>query len=101
MNKKELKATKNKLSTSTTENEALKQQVAELESKLTAANSQENQSSDSNEKVKELEKQLTEEKSKFTDLEKEQEDLLVCMGKESILLFVREYVLKLSIDMIT
>lgn len=93
MNKKELKATKNKLSTSTTENEALKQQVAELESKLTAANSQENQSSDSNEKVKELEKQLTEEKSKFTDLEKEQEDLLVCMGKESILLFVREYVL--------
>lgn len=101
MNKNELKATKNKLSTSTTENEALKQQVAELESKLTAANSQENQSSDSNEKVKELEKQLTEEKSKFTDLEKEQEDLLVCMGKESILLFVREYVLKLSIDMIT
>lgn len=101
MNKKELKATKNKLSTSTTENEALKQQVAELESKLTVANSQENQSSDSNEKVKELEKQLTEEKSKFTDLEKEQEDLLVCMGKGVNFVICSRVCTKLSIDMIT
>lgn len=28
-----------------------------------------------------MEKQLTEEKNRFSELEKEQEDLLVCMGK--------------------
>jgi hypothetical protein len=33
-------------------------------------------------KAKELEKKLAEEKNKFSELEKEQEDLLVCMGKK-------------------
>jgi hypothetical protein len=48
---------------------------------LTAAAASAPVGEDQSSKVQELEKQLAEEKSKFTDLEKEQEDLLVCMGK--------------------
>jgi hypothetical protein len=52
------------------ENNKLKAQLAELQ----------NKSEDSG-RVKELEEQLAEEKSKYSEMEKEHEDLLVCLGK--------------------
>lgn len=80
---------KNELSTAATDNTALRQQVSELESNLkaasTAADEAKSKPPAENEeqalKIKELEKKLGEEKTKYSELEKEQEDLLVCMGK--------------------
>lgn len=58
----------------------MKQNISTLETNLTKVSS--GPPSDAQlSKTRELEKKLAEEKSKFTDLEKEQEDLLVCMGK--------------------
>lgn len=80
---------KSELTAAATEKTLLREQVSQLEAKLAAAEAKaaekasqapvvdEKQSA----RIKELEKQLADEKAKFTDLEKEQEDLLVCMGK--------------------
>lgn len=59
----------------------LKQRISELESKPKLPPPPPN---DQSFKLKALEKQLSEEKNKFSELEKEQEDLLVCMGKSCI-----------------
>lgn len=85
---------KNELSTAATDNTALKQQVTELESKLkaasTAADKIKSQPPLENEeqalKVKVLEKKLDEEMARYSELEKEQEDLLVCMGRLFIMM---------------
>ncbi|CAO3634660.1 unnamed protein product [Mucor hiemalis] len=76
----ELKSTKSELTNVTEENASLKQSISTLETNLTKVSS--GPPSDAQLlKTRELEKKLAEEKSKFSDLEKEQEDLLVCMGK--------------------
>lgn len=72
-----------------TDKASLEEQVSDLKTKLAAAETEAAKKSSQppavDEKqaalIKELEKQLAEEKAKFADLEKEQEDLLVCMGK--------------------
>lgn len=80
---------KNELTSAATDKASLEEQVSDLRSKLAAAEAEaaikssqppaenENQTA----RIKELEEQLAIEKAKFADLEKEQEDLLVCMGK--------------------
>jgi aminoglycoside phosphotransferase len=80
---------KSELTAAATEKISLREQISQLEAKLAAAEAKAtekvSQASVVDEKqaarIKELEKQLVDEKVKFTDLEKEQEDLLVCMGK--------------------
>ncbi|KAI9473710.1 MAG: p115 like vesicle tethering protein [Benjaminiella poitrasii] len=73
---------RSELSTAATDNTSLKQQISELKSNLDTTVSQ---STSINEeqtlKITELEKKLEQEQDKFVQLEKEQEDLLVCMGK--------------------
>lgn len=80
---------KNELTLAATDKASLEEQVSDLKTKLAAAETEAAKKSSQppavDEKqaalIKELEKQLAEEKAKFADLEKEQEDLLVCMGK--------------------
>ncbi|KAI8891166.1 hypothetical protein K501DRAFT_327824 [Backusella circina FSU 941] len=60
---------KSDLAAQVEENNKLKTQLAELQNK-----------SENSGRVKELEDELAEEKSRYLELEKEQEDLLVCMG---------------------
>lgn len=79
--KRELKSAKDELITTAEENAMLKQRISELESKPKLPPPPPN---DQSFKLKALEKQLSEEKNKFSELEKEQEDLLVCMGKSCI-----------------
>lgn len=82
MLQQELKSTQTELTNVTEENVSLKQNISTLETNLTKVSS--GPPSDAQlSKTRELEKKLAEEKSRFTDLEKEQEDLLVCMGKVS------------------
>lgn len=72
---------KGELSTAAADNSNLRNQVADLEAKLKAAENVEPQpNEEQTAKIKELEKQLEQEKQKYSELEKEQEDLLVCMG---------------------
>lgn len=54
----------------TKENASLKEKASELEAK------------DQSSKIKELEEKLVEQQAKFEELEKEQEDVLVLMGKK-------------------
>ncbi|KAI8358534.1 p115 like vesicle tethering protein [Blakeslea trispora] len=53
--------------------------LKESESKLSSVPDKDQEA-----RIKELEQQIIAEKSKHTDLEKEQEDLLVCMGKQDL-----------------
>ncbi|KAI8047930.1 p115 like vesicle tethering protein [Thamnidium elegans] len=62
------------------ENALLKQRISELENQPKLSPPPNDQSF----KLKALEKQLAEEKGKFSELEKEQEDLLVCMGEQDL-----------------
>jgi predicted RNase H-like nuclease (RuvC/YqgF family) len=79
---------KNELSTAATDNTALRQQVSELEDKLKAVSIAADEAKskppveneEQAQKIKELEKKLSQEQTKYSELEKEQEDLLVCMG---------------------
>ncbi|CEP09719.1 hypothetical protein [Parasitella parasitica] len=83
---------KNELTAAATEKMSLQQQISDLEAKLAVAEAKAaekpSQAPIADEKqtarIKELEKQLDEEKAKFADLEKEQEDLLVCMGEQDL-----------------
>ncbi|EPB81545.1 hypothetical protein HMPREF1544_11735 [Mucor circinelloides 1006PhL] len=83
---------KNELTLAATDKASLEEQVSDLKTKLAAAETEAAKKSSQppavDEKqaalIKELEKQLAEEKAKFADLEKEQEDLLVCMGEQDL-----------------
>ncbi|KAI8084073.1 p115 like vesicle tethering protein [Gilbertella persicaria] len=79
---------RNELKTAATENTTLKERISELESKLKETESKLIAAPAMNEeqtaKINALEKQLADEKTKYTDLEKEQEDLLVCMGEQDL-----------------
>ncbi|KAI7897457.1 p115 like vesicle tethering protein [Cokeromyces recurvatus] len=73
------------LVTAATDNTNLKQYISELETKLNATASQPTPINDEQAlKITELEKKIEEEKDKFMQLEKEQEDLLVCMGEQDL-----------------
>ncbi|KAG2210898.1 hypothetical protein INT47_000052 [Mucor saturninus] len=77
--KHELKTAQDELITAADESASLKKQISELETKSKSPPPPPN---DQHFKLKALEKQLAEEKNKFSELEKEQEDLLVCMGEQ-------------------
>lgn len=71
------------------ENASLKQQISELKTKSKSPPPP--PPNDQHFKLKALEKQLEEEKNKYSELEKEQEDLLVCMGKYIRFFFFKKW----------
>ncbi|KAI8380584.1 p115 like vesicle tethering protein [Choanephora cucurbitarum] len=84
---------RSELKTAADDNTSLKSRISELERKLTETEAKLKESEDKSSsipnkdqeaKIKELEEQLAAEKNKHTDLEKEQEDLLVCMGEQDL-----------------
>lgn len=83
---------KGELTTAAADNSKLRDEISDLKAKLKAAEDaapavSEEQSS----KIAELEKLLAEEKKRYSELEKEQEDLLVCMGKVKRVLTNSDY----------